>query len=206
MEVEIKLQLPDKAAHEKVLSLLAPSQKAKYAQRNYFFDSPDGRVSKFRRTLRVRFFDDDKAVLTIKGRQEMKDGVGRATEVEDDLPLDFAKKCLNDPSLLLTSNSQHLQQIKSDAHLEELTLLGGFKNNRSVFEWEGYTLEVDETIYSPTDSCPTEDTFYEIELETDDPEAIKGKLGEFLKNNGVSYEFSTTTKFGRFRKRQAKVQ
>ena len=31
---------------------------------------------------------------------------------------------------------------------------------------EGYTLEIDETIYSPTDSCPSEDTFYEIELET----------------------------------------
>lgn len=40
----------------------------------------------------------------------------------------------------------------------------------------------------------------------DDPEAIKGKLGDFLRDNGVSYEFSTTTKFGRFRKRQAKVQ
>lgn len=40
----------------------------------------------------------------------------------------------------------------------------------------------------------------------EDPEAIKGKLGSFLKENGVPYEFSTTTKFGRFRKRQAKVQ
>lgn len=49
-----------------VLSMLAPQRKATYAQRNYFFDSPDGRVSKFRRTLRIRFFDDDKAVLTIK--------------------------------------------------------------------------------------------------------------------------------------------
>jgi CYTH domain len=49
-----------------VLSMLAPQRKAIYAQRNYFFDSPDGRVSKFRRTLRIRFFDDDKAVLTIK--------------------------------------------------------------------------------------------------------------------------------------------
>jgi hypothetical protein len=91
---------------------------------------------------------------TLQGRQEMKDGVGRATEVrhttacmcgtvqpphtavydyghctraftepevnhssgslqvEDDLPLDFAKKCLDEPSLLLTSDSQHIQQIK----------------------------------------------------------------------------------------------
>ncbi len=31
---------------------------------------------------------------------------------------------------------------------------------------EGETLEVDETIYSATDSHPQEDRFYEIELET----------------------------------------
>jgi hypothetical protein len=95
-----------------------------------------------------------------------------------------------------------LTTLRRDADLSELTLLGGFKNNRSVFDWcaqcrhavccsphsrcvyatnvtnqvqllhsplhprEGYTLEIDETIYSPTDSCPSEDTFYEIELET----------------------------------------
>jgi hypothetical protein len=94
------------------------------------------------------------SLCTLQGRQEMKDGVGRATEVrqtiasthnpsrpqctavydnrrctraftepevnhssgslqvEDDLPLDFAKKCLDEPSLLLTSDSQHIQQIK----------------------------------------------------------------------------------------------
>lgn len=93
-------------------------------------------------------------------------------QVESDLPLEFAKKCLEDPTLLLTSNSEHIQQIKKyacshtvpyvaaqrfccctpcaikmayptcascpvgrDAHLSELTLLGGFKNNRSVFDW-----------------------------------------------------------------------
>lgn len=66
MEVEIKLQLADAAAHAKVLKVLAPNRKAAYLQRNYFFDSADARVSKFKRTLRVRFFDDDKAVLTIK--------------------------------------------------------------------------------------------------------------------------------------------
>ncbi len=39
----------------------------------------------------------------------------------------------------------------------------------------------------------------------EDPEAIKGKLGDFLKDNGVDFQFSSTTKFGRFKKRNAKV-
>ncbi len=40
------------------------------------------------------------------------DPAANISQVEDDLPLEFAKKCLDEPSLLLTSDSQHIQQIK----------------------------------------------------------------------------------------------
>lgn len=81
MEVEIKLALPDADAHAKVLKVLAPHRRTHFRQQNFFFDSPDGAVSRSGHSLRVRMFDDSKAVLTIKGRMEMKDGIGRATEV-----------------------------------------------------------------------------------------------------------------------------
>ena len=76
--MEIKLQLPDAAAHAKVLQALAPHKKAAFLQRNYFFDSADGRVSAHKRTLRVRFFESeapDKAVLTIKASLSLLHGV-----------------------------------------------------------------------------------------------------------------------------------
>lgn len=43
--------------------------------------------------------------------------------------------------------------------MKHLVCLGGFKNQREVFEWEGQTLELDETQYEWG-------TLYEIECET----------------------------------------
>lgn len=207
MEIEIKLQLPDAAAHAKTLEVLAPHRKASFEQTNYFFDSPDGKMSANRKTLRVRFYKSDapdKAVLTVKGRQEMRDGVGRATEVEDELDLELARRATNEPSHLLKSQTKYLQEIKSEVGLTELVCLGNFKNNRSVFEWEGLEVEVDETIYSPTASHPEEGRFYEIELETDEPETFKPKLEALLREHNIPFNDGVTTKFARFRSRQPK--
>ncbi len=43
--------------------------------------------------------------------------------------------------------------------LTSLTCLGGFKNLRKEFEWEGFVLELDETAYEWG-------TLYELECET----------------------------------------
>lgn len=40
-----------------------------------------------------------------------------------------------------------------------LVALGGFQNQRDVYEWEGHTLELDETKFE-------HGTLYEIEVET----------------------------------------
>ncbi len=41
-------------------------EREHFVQQNYFFDTKDARIGAARRSLRVRFFDDKKAVLTIK--------------------------------------------------------------------------------------------------------------------------------------------
>lgn len=43
--------------------------------------------------------------------------------------------------------------------MQRLVCMGGFKNQRDVFEWEGETLELDQTMYEWG-------TLYEIEVET----------------------------------------
>mmetsp|Transcript_10939 Transcript_10939/g.32783 ORF Transcript_10939/g.32783 Transcript_10939/m.32783 type:complete len:212 (+) Transcript_10939:470-1105(+) len=205
MEVEIKLALPDKAAHAKVLEAFAP-EREHFVQQNYFFDTKDARIGAARRSLRVRFYDDNKAVLTIKGRQEMKNGIGRATEVESDLPLPLARRAVQEPNVLLTADSEHLRTLQKEIGFEELVCLGTFKTNRHVFDWEGHMVEVDETIYSPTQAYPTEDTFYEIELETEEPEKVKEALTAFLKQKDIPFSDGLSTKFGRFRKRAKIVE
>ncbi len=56
--------------------------------------------------------------------------------------------------------SRQLPQRRCRKHgVTKLKCLGGFKNNRKVYEWKGETIELDETMYDWG-------TCYEIELET----------------------------------------
>ena len=70
--------------------------------------------------------------------------------------------------------------------------LGGFGNLRSVYDWKGLKLEVDETSFDFG-------TLYEIECESSDPERAKRLLEEFLKENEINYSYSTASKFAIFR-------
>lgn len=88
--------------------------------------------------------------------------------------------------------------------------LGGFKNVRDVYAWNGHQIELDETKYDWG-------TLYEIECETVsaflslmldvvlkdwylqvDPESMKAKLETLLKGHGITYEYSKVTKFKNF--------
>ncbi|XP_061350822.1 triphosphate tunnel metalloenzyme 3 isoform X4 [Gastrolobium bilobum] len=70
--------------------------------------------------------------------------------------------------------------------------VGRFENVRSVYEWKGLKLEVDETKFDFG-------TLYEIECESTDPEGAKQILEEFLKENGIDYSYSMASKFAIFR-------
>lgn len=74
----------------------------------------------------------------------------------------------------------------------ELVCLGGFRNVRAVYEWNGMKLELDETHYDFG-------TCYEIECETTEPERAKNLLEELLKTNGIEYSYSKANKFAIFR-------
>ena len=70
VQVEIKLRLPNSAAHACVAELMGPPT-AFHAQENYFFDGVNGELKK-KQTLRVRFYNtDQKAVITVKVRCAM---------------------------------------------------------------------------------------------------------------------------------------
>lgn len=50
--------------------------------------------------------------------------------------------------------------------IQHLACMGGFKNQRDVFSWEGETLELDQTLYDWG-------TLYEIEVETVSNAAVR---------------------------------
>lgn len=192
MEVEIKLRLLDEDAHKGLAKALEPHFRETHKQENIFYDGSEGELSKQRVIVRTRFYNTDKrCLLTIKGQQIVKDGIGRGSEVEEDIDPTKARKFLQDPQSLYNLPSDILQPILKEHGVKELKCLGGFRNERSDYDFEGFKLELDKTMFA-------HGTVYEVEVETEDPETLKIKLEEFLKKSSVAYKYSTTTKFANF--------
>lgn len=192
MEVEVKIRLPDKASHDKVAAALAAGHKVTHQQENFFFDGSGGELEAVRAVLRLRFYGGDKkAVITVKGKQVLQDGIGRASEVEEVLPdAATARNYLTSPSAML-NDSPLLVQLNPKLGLKDLKCMGGFRNVRQEFSWEGVTLELDETAFE-------HGTLYEIEVETDQPELLRDRLQKFLEGQGITYSYSKTSKFANF--------
>lgn len=192
MEVEVKLRLSGAEAHKKLEQLFAPQRVATHQQENFFFDGPQRELNSRRVVLRLRFYDTDKkALLTLKGEQILRDGIGRASEVETAVDPVAARAYLREPSSLLQLQDELIQGLARQYGLSSLVCLGGFDNTRQEVAWQGYTLELDETAYKWG-------TLYELEAETDKPEELRAKLEGLLQAEGVGYSYSTTSKFANF--------
>ncbi|KAL3535930.1 hypothetical protein ACH5RR_004391 [Cinchona calisaya] len=196
MEVEVKLRLPDSAAHQKVLSLLSPFLTKTHHQRNTFFDGANRELSSRRAVLRLRFYENSqppKCFICLKAKAVIVDGISRVEEDEEELDSEVGLQCLEDPTKLGDVNSRVAKRAKEEFGVREgFVGLGGFRNVRNVFEWNGVELEVDETVYDFG-------TCYEIECESSEPEKVKEKIEEFLKENGIEYSYSKVSKFAIFR-------
>lgn len=201
MEVEVKLQLGGAAAHAALAAALAQPQHqaellATHEQENFFFDGAGGELAAARAVLRLRLYGGDKkAMLTLKGKMVLQDGIGRTPEQEEQLrDAAAARHYVDDPSALLgLLDSDVVRRLRSEFGVSALVPLGGFRNVRHVYRWRGqYTLELDETRYDFG-------TAYELEAETDRPEELRPQLEELLTSLGCAYAYSTVSKFGAFR-------
>lgn len=199
MEVEVKLRLPDCNAHQKLLSVLSPFHTQTLFQENIFFDGPNSELASNLTALRIRFYNQDsRCILSLKSKPTISNGVSRIEELEHELEPVLGRACVVEPWRLV-----HLPQPNKvlsrlvDLGLEEgwlggVVCLGGFKNVRNVHEWEGLTLEVDETVYEFG-------TTYELECESERPEDAKKKIEQLLQNNQIKYSYSKDNKFAIFR-------
>lgn len=195
MEIEVKLRLPSSAAHQTLLSLLSPFHRHTHRQHNNFFDGAAAELSSRRAVLRFRFYGDDaKCVVSLKANAVLANGVSRVEEDEEELDPRVGRECVADPVRLGGIQSRIMYRVKNEFGVIEggFVCLGGFKNVRGVYDWNGLVLEVDETLYDFG-------TCYEIECESVEPEKAKKLIEEFLKENGIDYSYSEASKFAIFR-------
>lgn len=105
----MKLGLPTAEDHAKVKTLFADFYLLTYHQENYFFDGKNQELSSKRHIMRIRIYNEDyKAILTLKGRATLQNGIGSASEIEEEIEVSIARQCLKDPSLLLQQDNLNL--------------------------------------------------------------------------------------------------
>ncbi|KAF8389152.1 hypothetical protein HHK36_025845 [Tetracentron sinense] len=195
MEVEVKLRLPDSASHQKLSDLLSRFHLKTHLQENIFFDGAAAELSSKRAVLRLRFYNGDSlCVISLKAKAVIIDGVSRVEEDEEEIDPSIGRACVAEPWRLgFVDSSRILKRVREEFEIGDkgFVCLGGFRNVRAVYDWKGLKLELDETQFDFG-------TCYEIECESDDPEAAKKLLEEFLKENGISYSYSEVSKFAVF--------
>lgn len=122
----------------------------------------------------------------------LANGVSRVEEDEEEVDSAIGKACFEDPQKLMDADSRVLRRVKEEFGIKGFVGLGGFRNVRNVYEWNGVKLEVDEVNYDFGD-------MYEVECESVEPERVKGMITEFFKENGIDYSDSVMSKFAIFR-------
>ncbi|XP_057787888.1 triphosphate tunnel metalloenzyme 3-like [Salvia miltiorrhiza] len=196
MEIEVKLRLPSSAAHERLSTVLSSYHRRTHLQENLFFDGPKAELASNSAALRIRFYDlDSRCVLSLKSKPQISGGISRIEEQEEPLDPAVGRLCAADPSrLLLIESSDITRRVREEFDLggKGLVCLGGFRNVRGVYEWNGLKLELDETLYSFG-------TSYEVECESSEPEVAKNLIEGLLQSNGIEYQYSETSKFAIFR-------
>ncbi|KAI3673730.1 hypothetical protein L6452_39858 [Arctium lappa] len=198
MEIEVKLRLPDSAAHQKLSDVLSPHHTKTHLQQNLFFDTPTLTLATDHlAALRLRFHDlDSHSLLTLKSTPTTSNGITRVHESEHPLVPAIARACAVEPSRFadIAGDSGILTRVAGEfgVDLRELVCLGGFRNVRAVYDWNGLKLELDETMFEFGVN-------YEIECESDDPDEAKLKIEELLNSNGIGFSYSEVSKFAIFR-------
>ncbi|KAK9923059.1 hypothetical protein M0R45_031493 [Rubus argutus] len=196
MEVEVKLRLPDASTHQKLSDLLSPFHVQTLIQENIFFDGSNSELSSNRAILRLRFYDGfSRCVLALKAKPVISDGVSRILELEEPFDPVLGRACVAEPwRLQAVDSSSLLKRVREEYVVGEhgFVCLGGFRNVRGVYEWNGLKLELDESNYNFG-------TCYELECESLNPERDKKVLERFLEENGIRFKYSEVSKFGVFR-------
>ena len=193
MEIEIKLRLAGREDHDKVAACFGGEPKALHHQENFFFDGKGGELTSQRVVLRVRFYNtDERAVVTVKGKAVLADGVGKASEIEEAIDPALARAFVADPDAMLSSDVKILRDTCARFAIGGLRCLGGFRNVRKEFDWtDGLLIELDETQFEWG-------TVYEVECETTNPDRIKPLLEAALTQGGARFQYSKVTKFQNF--------
>ncbi|MBN2056779.1 CYTH domain-containing protein [bacterium] len=197
IERELKLELPDLAAHDRLLAVI-PNHSGEWLQTNMYFDTGEFRLLRRGAMLRVRIEerpDRRRVTATLKIAIINHDGYIEAREIE----APFTNELMTDPggvqavAALPRSVRDRLANLTGG---EPIRMLGSTSNARLLFTPEEQCqAALDHTIFSNGD----ED--YELEIEGPSMERSRLLADRWLLAAGVTCGPQRKTKYQRFLER-----
>jgi uncharacterized protein YjbK len=162
-------------------------------QTNIYFDTPDRALHRGGCMLRVRVVGE-RVVATFKSDASLKDGYLECREQESSLPLALWQEIEAGERRLEEAAAPSVQAamdiLEPGARLE---VLGTVLNTRRVYRLKsGCFLELDRTC------LPGGRVDGEIEVETDQPEAVRVEVEALLEEHGIPWAYQNKPKYARF--------
>lgn len=198
MARSVERELKWRLSHEQYTSLagllpdlLGPGQVLR--QENRFYDTPCGRLAGQLMLLRLRR-ENGRVIKTLKQLLVAQSGgLHQHDEDEDEVPL----SCWNLPAAELPQHiplQDEVLEILADA---QLCLIGSFSNHRIAFEADGEHIALDRTCF------PGAQVDWELEVETEDPPASRGRWHRRFELIGGPMIEQQTGKYLRYRSLQS---
>jgi adenylate cyclase class IV len=193
-ETEVKLTL-NSDGYRAVLAAFESQIYDDLDQWNVFFDTESSTLGRSGRNARLRSIASLRAplkwVVTVKRSGTAKDGIWRRPEIEREITGAAARAILDRPSTFFSHIPSALQEELSDCRTERFVAIADFRTLRRVVQWEGFHLECDESV------LPDHSSFFEIEIETENPEKALELMSAKLTELAVSFVPSPMGKFRR---------
>lgn len=195
-EKELKFALATAEDYEKLRCLLPNLQKITQ-QRNFYFDTPSRRLADHRIMLRVRE-EEGEVSMCLKRNARIAEGYFTAEEIT--IPLDrttWEKVQEGVISLHELPSLPAGNELTTLRQSEPLHILGSIETERCYFWHEkGFCIELDRIRMS--DGAEE----YEVEVETETPEAVRSILLALFASQDICWEEQKLTKYERFLQRQ----
>ncbi|MCA9522984.1 MAG: CYTH domain-containing protein [Myxococcales bacterium] len=187
-EHELKFALEDETDYERLsASLGAPHERLE--QRNFYLDSPGGRLRGARVMLRVRVTQTSSVLALKRQLARPEDGYFRMYEEEVELHHPWRG------DLEVLAQIPLVTQLAHDLGIECLVVVGEMQNLRLCYPRESFLLELDRTLF------PDGSVDFEIEAETDEPAVVADEIAMLCASAGARFRPQTLSKFQRFLQR-----
>ena len=121
----------------------------------------------------------------------IKDGIARIQELEEKIPQVQFESILKDTACLKEMSNVMVDAARNFVDVTKLKTKGGFSNKRTIFNYQEWCIEVDETTFPFG-------TSWEVEIEHTDPERTKQVMTGLFKENGIQFKPALRSKYGTF--------